>query len=294
MCEALTQILPITNEQRTFEFNSGTCVVSNIIGQNSIAGNDGVLVLTVQNNPNAQFFIFYTIPSNEGLPMITDANGRGGAVIVPGSLVREGPVLRVSFTYGSVSQFLYAVSIPISRLNFQEAAVEIQPSVLSTLLSSQTIDSMFNDCQHPYLYITAQVDNQFIMDVTYAAFRVGDCMEHECDQNCMFGGYVKKVNEVETIFYVRNCNPARGLKLGSVMIGEGSFTDKIGRLDLGRKFLEYILLKFILGRLLFGKFNLKYLLRKYYDRLINAVRNSVYANALPFLLQHEDFEHFFR
>ena len=107
----------------------------------------------------------------------------------------------------------------------------------------------------------------------------------------------------KTIFYViskvENIFDKSYPKIVNVLKGEGkTMWDKVNNLYityqpeiLGLDFLsnviQYSMLKYILGELLYGEFDKKYILNKYNDQLLKDLKNSEYKNFLPFFTTSE-------
>jgi len=52
--------------------------------------------------------------------------------------------------------------------------------------------------------------------------------------------------------------------------------------DFASNLLEYAMLKYLLGRILYGKFNMKYILQKYNDKLLKDLSNSRFCHFVEF------------
>lgn len=94
------------------------------------------------------------------------------------------------------------------------------------------------------------------------------------------------------------------IKIASVLIGEGSAKEKIITIfysqptnvtltQFGDNIMTYALLRYILSKLLFGKFNVKYLLNKYYRKFLFDLKNSQYRNYLSYFI-NSDYQQYFR
>ena len=145
------------------------------------------------------------------------------------------------------------------------------------------------DCNNPYYSVDFTIDNIYLQDVAYTAIIVGDCHKHKCGLG-EYTGFTQSpyMSEGFTLFYLVKLN------IGDAIIGEGTLTNKINTLKLTTNFILYTLLKFTLGRLLFKEFDLKWLYRCNYRKLLRVTSNSIYKNTIPYLSTNSGFEVYYR
>ena len=207
------------------------------------------------------------------------ASGLDVSLSLPLTISITGDKYTYTFTFVLNTTPIFVATLVIRKAN--------------TVVSQPVTGTPVIDCKSPYIHIDGQVDNTFLQDVVYVAFTVGDCKKHECGLG-IYNGYTQSIklnnnnNFNGTIFYLVELN------IGDSIIGVGTYTDKAMELSLTDVFLTYALLKFVLGRLVFGEFDLKWLFRDNYKKLIRKVSKTIYRNTIPYLLGNSGNELYFK
>ena len=149
-----------------------------------------------------------------------------------------------------------------------------------------------NDAEVPILNILGQtlIDGS---DIGNVIFTIQDKYQYYCPIPPEFnkcGTYHINKLELKTTIFDKSCP-----KIVSVVIGNGEtwydkteyLFDKLGKEKIGANFGDfrlrmflYAMLKFILARILYGKFNINFLLRKYNEKFLNDLSKSRFCEAL--------------
>lgn len=156
-------------------------------------------------------------------------------------------------------------------------------------IKNNTINSINNV---PNILITADF-SQIIYDVSEVRYLVTYNQLYTCGFGC-YNGFTQHLSPTQTLFYLVPQN------IGNAIIGDDSLT--LIQKVLNTPFLSnidpltgYALLKMILGRVLFGKFDAKWMYRKYYNELITAVLDSPYeVFYTDYLGPNKSYEQYFK
>ncbi len=143
----------------------------------------------------------------------------------------------------------------------------------------------------PQISISVQL-NEVTKDVVEVVYRVTSGLEKYYDGLGKYCGTVMNVDGItqfQVLFLEVNC----------AVIGVGSLFDKILNFNSnnnsnievdGLGFTGYILLKILLGRLLYSEFNLKWAYRCNYARLYAATSASIYSDSISTLKTNSSYE----
>lgn len=180
--------------------------------------------------------------------------------------------INIQVQYNSPNyNFLYNMNFGI---NTEITTLTIEPiQVIIIQHSSTPINNTNNITNNINILITADF-SQIIYDVSEVRYLVTYDELYTGGLGC-YNGFTQHLTQTQTLFYLVPQN------IGNAIVGNDSLTliQKI----LDTPFLSnigpltgYALLKMILGRVLFGKFDAKWMYRKYYKKLIVSVLNSPY------------------
>lgn len=291
-----------------FDFTSCNNNIVSLDISASISGSNFLLTITVGGNTTALVGITYN-----------DLN------IFISPIASQQNVNVISFNTGSNSEITFrTLSSPISEYRVESITVspngDIELDVQAKYIVTSGSGSITPlpsplDCNEPYYFADFFIDSSYTGNMLFSAFIIGDCQYHKCGLG-PYCGFTQSpyMSEGFTLFYISNpniqdtivCeltnsknrdnnnNNNRDNNIINEECEDLTLTDKLQMFNLDVDFVLYALLKFVLGRLLYHKFDLKWLFRDHYQRLIKKVSKSVYKNTIPYLEANKGFEIYFK
>lgn len=230
------------------------------------------------------------ISDAENITISFEASGTGnfnvtdrvviGSATVPPFIETAGALTILVQTAQTVREnFSILISFNVA---LDEVLVRLEPILV--IESTQGAGSIPFICGEEFILNIRADTNPATGEIVCVMFDVLDCEYHPCG----FGKYQGTSIPIDngTRIWVLN------LKVNSVIRGIGTPKMKFKELGVnGSALLEYILIKIIMGRILFGEMNICWALTENYYKLIGAVsRSSVYNKILPFLTGSPELE----
>lgn len=176
------------------------------------------------------------------------------------------------------------------RFEFSSALDNVTISIRAkdSVELTQGVGSIPFICGEEFILNIRADTNPTTGEVVCVMFDVLDCKYHPCG----FGKYEGTSIRVDngTRIWILN------LKVNKVIRGTGTPKMKFKELGVnGTQLIGYILVKIIMGRILFGEIEICWALTKNYQRLIRTIsKSSVYDKILPFLLENSNLEQYLR
>jgi len=222
------------------------------------------------------------------------SNQQGQIHVVRGETIPiASPDGKTTDLYDFVSDEAYSIEITVNRSKRFSSEKETSPNVPQLLTFNNT-----NKIEVPILDILGQtlIDGSDIGDII---FTIKDEFQYYCTNDILpkfnkCGTYNVSLSDLKTTIFHKCCP-----KIVSVVIGNGEtwydkteyLFKKLGKEKIGANFGDfrlrmflYAMLKFILTRILYNKFDINFLLRKYNERFLKDLGKSRFCEALKVLL----------
>lgn len=251
-------------------------------GQRTIAISVRNIVGTAGETLFASFTAVHDPPTGILVPFDRTTRGQD-SVTATYSIGAGGLLLTLSNDY-TKSQG-YAITFGFTN---SLTGVSVGVQLTSMVESTQGTGSIPFICGEEFVLNIRADTNPSTREIVCVMFDVLDCKYHECG----FGKYEGTSIRVDngTRIWVLN------LKINEVIRGIGTPLMKTNTLGVNATLLtEYILIKIIMGRTLFGEMNICWALTGSYNELIREISHSnVYNKILPFLLGNSNLEQYLR
>ncbi len=182
----------------------------------------------------------------------------------------------------------------IFTITFNNIEVHIgtATATLSNIIFTTNMANVIDPVQ---IFIQMQ-NNTVTKDVIEVIYEVYDEVNHQNGLGKYCGNIisVKNNNNIScTLFQIYF------LEVNCAVIGDGTLYNKILCFNKqlfvdGIGFIGYILLKILLGRLLYEEFNIKWAYRVNYPKLYSDTLSSIYSNSIPTLKANSEYENLLR
>ncbi len=210
--------------------------------------------------------------------------------ILPGKLLYPTIIPNGGYIVGQPGDTNFSINLTISKSPTNMFSLTFSDD-FSTLVEAQSTYStvLETSADPPQISISVQL-NEVTKDVTEVIYKIINEIGHRESGLGKYCGTVMNVDGItqfQVLFLEVNC----------AVIGTGSLFDKILNFNNnnvievdGLGFTGYILLKILLGRLLYEQFNIKWAYRCNYPQLYTATLTSIYSDSIPTLKANSGYE----